>query len=460
MTDFAALSDEQLLGLLRTEEDRLPRAAVDEFVHRGERMIAPLTGICNDLDAWMDSWAPVHATFILGALGGERVLDGLLAATHGSAEGRADEVVDALGALLGSIGPAALPRLRAQVLDAEKDEEVRVRALEGMAGAAARHPEARDAVLDEIRRLTEDEDLDPALRVESAVALLRFVRPSDRKLIGRWAKREEHSPAPRFDRDVVARFYEAGKPDLGSFLADWLDFYRDEELAARAVVRAEHDEDTRWAQAAWKEEPWLLKEIAGFKDRFAATLGDLSEAEREAALETADGMMKYLMEIEVRAPWRWDEEAADACLMEFFVEEWAGVADEALLRSIPGHMVRFVGFLHSEGRVDEAARVEIARVLEEDEAGFIQDVLAGPSVDEENPYVEETFEDEPEDDLPLPFVDFRPPAPAPRFTLIGNTPQPSEAPAKEGPAPPAGEPGRNSPCSCGSGKKYKRCCAP
>ena len=49
---LSLLTDDQLLDYLRTREDRLPRDVVDEFVRRGERVIAPLSDICRDERSW------------------------------------------------------------------------------------------------------------------------------------------------------------------------------------------------------------------------------------------------------------------------------------------------------------------------------------------------------------------------------------------------------------------------
>ena len=45
-----------------------------------------------------------------------------------------------------------------------------------------------------------------------------------------------------------------------------------------------------------------------------------------------------------------------------------------------------------------------------------------------------------------------------RSQWIG-TPSPAPAPEQRHPELPASGPSRNGPCPCGSGKKYKRCCA-
>lgn len=65
MMDYATLDDNTLINLLFTEEDRLPRQAVDEFIRRGERVIAPLSNIVSKKVRWKkdrpEIWAPIHA---------------------------------------------------------------------------------------------------------------------------------------------------------------------------------------------------------------------------------------------------------------------------------------------------------------------------------------------------------------------------------------------------------------
>ncbi len=109
---LSILTDDQLLDYLRTQEDRLPRSVVDEFVARGERMIAPLSEICRDERSWKQAdalyWAPVHASFILGATGDDRAVKGLLAALRWSARYDVDWVYRALPAMMGVVGRPAM----------------------------------------------------------------------------------------------------------------------------------------------------------------------------------------------------------------------------------------------------------------------------------------------------------------------------------------------------------------
>ena len=69
MIDYSILDSDKLMNLLFTEEDRLPRQAVDEFIRRGERIIEPLSKIVLEESNWAkerpEFWTPIHAVFIL-----------------------------------------------------------------------------------------------------------------------------------------------------------------------------------------------------------------------------------------------------------------------------------------------------------------------------------------------------------------------------------------------------------
>src|SRR5262245_59238080 len=113
---YAALSDERLLELLRTQEDRLPRAAADEIVRRGPALLPALEALCADERAWTApgpvAWAPVHAAFLLGAVGGPAALPGLLAALRHSARADVRRVWQTAPSLVGRLGRAAAAPLR------------------------------------------------------------------------------------------------------------------------------------------------------------------------------------------------------------------------------------------------------------------------------------------------------------------------------------------------------------
>lgn len=134
--DYQEFSEDELTGLLFSEEDRLPRAAVDEFVRRGEKMVSFLSEIVSDEFKWTKEvpewWAVVHATFILGALGTESAIIPLLRALRWADAFDCDWVTEALPAMFGRIGPAAIPLLKTMAADQTNGWFVRVVAVEGL----------------------------------------------------------------------------------------------------------------------------------------------------------------------------------------------------------------------------------------------------------------------------------------------------------------------------------------
>src|SRR6185503_7990936 len=174
---FHHLDDAQLVDALHREEDRLTRDVVDAFVARGERMMWRLTELCRDERSWQQSgpafWAPVHATFILGAFEDSRALMGLLAALRWSAKYDVDWVYEKLPSILGRLGRPAILPLKARVADRDTAELDRRTEIHALAGIAARHPIHQGEILDFLRSIADDADEDESIRSEAASALLR-----------------------------------------------------------------------------------------------------------------------------------------------------------------------------------------------------------------------------------------------------------------------------------------------
>jgi len=142
-TAITSFTDERLLDLLLSAGDALPREAVEEFIRRRDRMIEPLSAICRDPRAWNEleeplSWRPLHATFILGAIGGPAAVPGLIAALRHSAVADHDRVAEMIPSILGSSGPAALPPLLALARDRAAAWSERFEAILSIAALAAR----------------------------------------------------------------------------------------------------------------------------------------------------------------------------------------------------------------------------------------------------------------------------------------------------------------------------------
>ena len=78
---YAGLSEEELVRLVFSEADRLPKGFSDEVISRGQRVAPLLAGVIQDRKNWFrdDSgwWSSVHATLLLRAFGGESAVPAL-----------------------------------------------------------------------------------------------------------------------------------------------------------------------------------------------------------------------------------------------------------------------------------------------------------------------------------------------------------------------------------------------
>jgi hypothetical protein len=108
---FRSLSDSELVDLLYTAGDRLPREAVDEILLRASRMLPQLAEIVVDKASWMSGvpewWAVVHATYILGAMRDRDALVPLLTALRWADAFDCDWVTDDLPSIFSCLGPTA-----------------------------------------------------------------------------------------------------------------------------------------------------------------------------------------------------------------------------------------------------------------------------------------------------------------------------------------------------------------
>ncbi|MGH9024120.1 MAG: SEC-C metal-binding domain-containing protein [Acidimicrobiia bacterium] len=458
-TAIETLTDDQLLGLLRTEEDRLSRAAVDEFIRRGDRLVEPLAAICGDEKAWDQSdalfWTPVHATYLLGAIGTERALDGLLAALKWSLLYEVDWVGERIADILGAVGRPALEPLKAVLANHDRSEFERSTVAHALGAVAARHPVFQGDILDHLRGVAEDRREPYPVGEAAADVLLRFARPGDRPVVESWAKRaERRDDIPMFDREEVAKAYERGTSAVEDYLRDWLEFYRPEEIDARQKRWAQEEEVERWQEGAEEESDWVHKEHDRILEKYRDHLGDVDEDTLQDAMWIADSMVQYLCSYEGAPPWSWDPGRAVDYLSDHFVRKMA-TDDARTVRSAPDHVLRFVLFWESEGKLSAAERVEIERAVEKERRVFIRAALdpsrwgmgKGISMQMAADGVEVTDQGAVQDWIMkynMRLLGPRQPAPV--------LPFPSPEPA------PAPKVGRNAPCPCGSGKKFKRCC--
>ena len=370
------LTDDQLLDFLRLEEDRVPRPVAEEILRRGDWMREPLTAICRDEHAWHQEgpafWTPVHAAYLLGAIGGTGALKGLLGALRWSSRYDVDWVWESLPAMIGPLGRAAVPPLRAHAFDPDGGERERVVAVHALAAVAARHSIEQGEILDLLRAGAEDEEEVAAVRGACALALLAFARPGDRKaILGEALRQRWVDRAPLFDEQDVEAAYARGTPDLSEYTADWMSFYDAARIEERQHAWREREEDLRWSRGVSAGASWVDRELGRFLELYEASLVDLGDEARGDALWVADSMAEYLVRHEGRAPWRWNGATAFAFLMDVFARRVA--ADHAgRIDAVPDAMSRFIGYCRREGRIGEREMAEAEARIASERGEFVE----------------------------------------------------------------------------------------
>lgn len=176
-TPYANAPDDLLISLLFTEGDRVSRDLIDEIIGRGPAMADPLTWLVMDVQAWRADppahWAPIHAVFALGAIGGEPALMGLLAAAEHAEACGAEPVTAALPAIFARVGAVARPLLSERLRDHARRPRFRALMAECLAAGAPCDPQGAEAVVAEIRAAAGESDADLQGAVERILADLR-----------------------------------------------------------------------------------------------------------------------------------------------------------------------------------------------------------------------------------------------------------------------------------------------
>ncbi len=356
------LTEAQIIELLRQEEDRLDRQVVDDALSLGERMIWRLTDLCRDERSWTQpgapSWAPVHATYILGAFEDSRALMGLLASLRWSARYGVDWVYEKLPSILGRIGRPALLPLKARLADAEAGELDRRTELHALAAVAARHPIHQGEVLDFVRGVADRAEEQEYIHSVAASVLLHFARPGDKKSVVASAIRQEWGDRPPlFDVSEVEEVFARGQQQLELYRKEWLDFYTTEAIEARQRRWSEEAEDARWSRGVEEDALWVEEQRHRFLTKFEFTLGELGDDARGDALWVAESLTEYMVWYEGLAPWRCNRASVFSYLMDFFARR-VSLDDPGRIHAVPENLLRYVRFCADRGEVSPADLAE------------------------------------------------------------------------------------------------------
>lgn len=268
---YQTLSDDDLLNLLFTEEDRLPRVAVDEFIRRGERMVKPLSEIVSDQYIWTKAlpewWAVVHAMYILGGIGGKKVILPLLRGMRWAVAYDCDWVTEALPSIFGKIGVAAITGLKFIANDNTSDWYTRSIALEGLAAITISNPDIEADIFSFIHSILTGTEDDRVFKQTAGHILLDFLRSEykdDLLVFGREErelKDKDFTYIHAFEVDDVEITFKKGKKDLKTYTKDWLSFYNEDEIRKRQERWEKEDEEVEDDEDDDDEDDWSDDDI-------------------------------------------------------------------------------------------------------------------------------------------------------------------------------------------------------
>lgn len=247
---WARLSDEDLMRMLFTEGDQLPLEFAREAVSRGSRILPRLAGAASEHCGWHRSdagwWAPVHAVFLIGAIGGEAAIEPLIDALQLAEEFENEWVLEELPSIFGALGPGALRPLRSIALDPEADWMTRHTAMGCMAAVALRHPEQETEIFPFIGRVAGDESEEDEVRAWAGLILIHFARSERKSLLLRLV--DSGIAEGLYDKADVRRGMLL--PRVARYGHDWLEFYRPDQIADR---RRRWERDRLAESEAWRE---------------------------------------------------------------------------------------------------------------------------------------------------------------------------------------------------------------
>jgi hypothetical protein len=256
------MSDGELVELLHTQGDGLPRDVVDEFLDRGPRMIPLLYVIVGDKGSWTQPppqwWAAVHATYILGAYESPETLSPLLAALRWADAFDNEWVAEDLPSILGKLGRAAYAPLQAVARDVSAGWGARSLALTSLAAVTITAPFLRKEFLSYAAQIAADVAEPVPLRQAAANILLDFRAKEHRSVLLRFGKEEAQRKEELPDYEgafydwEVDQFLKAEDraADLAYYEQDWLVFYDPEERQHRRDYWAETEAEASKSQPA------------------------------------------------------------------------------------------------------------------------------------------------------------------------------------------------------------------
>ena len=250
--ELAGLDLQELVDLLIRNEDRVPRALVDECARRGAAMVERLATLIEQGDFWKSNaaagqwWLALHTAMILGLIASESAGLLLVRLMHRMSAEEDDNTADWLAgcwpALFANKPPQTVDAARELAADRALDWYIRCQAIDIVVDAARRDgAQALEASLDWLAGIVGDESEDWDLRASGASALLDFPRERHRALLEDLAARQS-GWGVHFSEQDVRREFDRSRDEPGWLrFADPWTFYTPEEIMRRQERWANED---------------------------------------------------------------------------------------------------------------------------------------------------------------------------------------------------------------------------
>jgi tetratricopeptide (TPR) repeat protein len=491
------------LSRLRQAGQHPERSLLAQVKALGPAVVGPLVEMATDrrlheAEAGSpDVWAPLHAIRLLGELGAPEAVEPLLPLFAWDD----DWLAEALPECFGRIGGPALGPLRGLLFDRTQDRWTAGRAAAGLRQIAERHPELRaEAVAALVARLDPEEsrtpddetvnafviaELSELKAVEAALVIrrafaedrvdVRIAGPADVRAdlglsVGPSVARADEPDGMRLWLRCTACGYERPH-DVGRVYCDLGTLERrrqgeqtpyDEYVITRRIVCPKCGAVDQYELAG---EAYLALTAEVLK------LGVGGAQELGRAGDQADGPLTF-----IRFGLRDGREMHPYAARDLYRQQVTAEPTRADLRVSYANVLRFLNYR-------EEAVSEYRAALELDPANIEACLNLGDLAREDGDragarrWFERTLDLAPSSDLPVeqrrdylgfarealaeldgpPGRGWRPEEPARPPTLGPAWIQPRPATARQ-PGRAAPKVGRNAPCPCGSGRKYKKCC--
>lgn len=259
--DYRNLPNDDLIEQLFTKGDQLSNHAISEVIRRGQEVLPVLSEIVMDRLSWtgdgMEWWAPVHATYTIGAISGEDSLVPLLAALRWSDAYDNDWVTEDLPSILGSLGDISFNSLVDVTLDKSAGWSARSIAMDALGSQAIRNPSLEEEIVAIVAAILSDESEEHGARRSAAYVLVDFRRRDQAEALINFATedlaRHQQNTEYRnaFSPEQIIKDLGSPRHELSAYTHNWLSFYETIEVLKRSKQWSPDDKDnTKTTQTA------------------------------------------------------------------------------------------------------------------------------------------------------------------------------------------------------------------